>query len=53
MSFRTAEQAKAARWHSRRHETRECQDASRERYHAAHGPKARRRKAAERRTARP
>lgn len=35
-------------WWSRRHRTREAQDAARERYHAAHGRKARQRKAAER-----
>lgn len=35
-------------WWSRRHKTREAQDAARERYQSEHGPDARKRKAAER-----
>ena len=33
-------------WHSRRHQTRDAQDDARERYLSAHGPVARRAKAA-------
>lgn len=39
---------KPAGWWSRRHKTREAQDAARERYKAEHGRKARQRKAKER-----
>jgi hypothetical protein len=35
-------------WWSRRHETREAQDAARERYQAERGPVARKRRAEER-----
>jgi hypothetical protein len=36
------------KWWSRRHETREAQDAARERYQQSHGKAARQRKAIER-----
>lgn len=39
-------------WFSWRHKTREAHDAARERYLADHGPAARRRKAAERKSRR-
>lgn len=46
--FRTSAEAKEAGWHSRRHETREAQDAARENYQRARGRKARQRRAQER-----
>jgi hypothetical protein len=47
-TFATSKAAKAAGYHSRRHETREAQDTARERYQAERGREARRRRAAER-----
>lgn len=38
-------------WHSWRHQTREAQDAAREKYLSLHGPSARRTRAAARRAA--
>lgn len=40
--FPTSKAAKAAGWHSRRHETREAQDEARERYQSRRGPNVRR-----------
>ncbi len=37
-------------WYSRRHQTREAQDAAREKYQSERGPKARKRRANERST---
>ena len=39
--FATRAEAKAAGWHSRRHETREAQDAARRRYQEGRGPNMR------------
>lgn len=46
--FATSKDAKEAGWHSRRHRTREAQDAARERYQDERGRKARQRRAVER-----
>ena len=39
-TFARSADAKAAGWHSRRHQTREAQDAARERYQQKARPKA-------------
>lgn len=46
--FARSKDAKEAGWHSCRHQTREAQDAAREKYQRERGPEARRRRATER-----